>query len=246
VAETSSYPISNAHHHAKTPEMQQQQAPSIKKPGYRVDTVPSPIRPLYLAVAWGAGAVLYLYYFLCRMTSQVSIEGPGNHDLSRHAIFCIWHESWWSYFVAFMRFRSPHAMISHPAAYMKPLHCVFQLMGLKRLLLGSSGDEGRQAVNELACLVRKGWSTTISPDGPLGPPRSLKKGVLHIAAQSGVPIVPLTISATRFISVPSWDGKKHPLPFNRIRVVVHEAIYVDRHNFDEIGARIVKALGDEE
>src|SRR4051794_35178040 len=79
--------------------------------------------------------------------------------------------------------------------------------GLKRLLQGSSGCEGRQAVNELASLVRRGWSTTISPDGPLGPPRTLKKGVLHIAAQSGVPIVPLTISATRFISVPSWDGK---------------------------------------
>jgi lysophospholipid acyltransferase (LPLAT)-like uncharacterized protein len=56
----------------------------------------------------------------------------------------------------------------------------------------------------------------------------------------------LTISATRFISVPSWDGKKHPLPFNRIRVVVHEAIYVDRHNFDEISARIVRALGDKQ
>jgi lysophospholipid acyltransferase (LPLAT)-like uncharacterized protein len=243
VAEIRSFPFSRAHHDVKTPEIQRQQAPSVKKVmGYRVDTVPWPVRPLYLAVAWAAGVVLYLYYFFCGMTSQVSIEGPGNHDLSRHSIFCIWHESWWSYFVVFMRFRSPHAMISHPAAYMKPLHCLFRLMGLKRLLLGSSGDEGRQAVNELACLVRRGWSTTISPDGPLGPPRSLKKGVLHVAAQSGVPIVPLTISATRFISVPSWDGKKHPLPFNRISVVVHEAIYVDRHNFDEISARIVRAL----
>ena len=187
---------SHAHHSAKTPDVQRDRAPSNKKVmDYRVDTVPWPVRPLYLAVTWAAGVALYLYYLFCRKTSRVSIEGPGNHDLSRHSIFCIWHESWWSYFVVFMRFSSPHAMISHPAAYMKPLHCVFRLMGLKRLVLGSSGDEGRQAVNELAGLVRRGWSTTISPDGPLGPPRSLKKGVLHIAAQSGVPIVPLTISA---------------------------------------------------
>lgn len=242
MTEIRSFPFSS-HHDVQTPEIQRGQAPSDRKVmGYRVDTVPWPFRPLYLAVAWAAAVVLYLYYFFCRITSQVSIEGPGDHDLSRHSIFCIWHESWWSYFVV-MRFRSPHAMISHPAAYMKPLHCVFRLMGLKRLLLGSSGDEGRQAANELASLVRRGWSTTISPDGPLGPPRTLKKGVLHIAAQSGVPIVPLTTSATRFISVPSWDGKKHPLPFNRIRVVVHEPIYVDRHNFDEIGGRIVRALG---
>jgi lysophospholipid acyltransferase (LPLAT)-like uncharacterized protein len=243
VAEIHSFPFSYSRHDVKTPERQREQAPSVKKIGYRVDTVPWPLRPAYLAVAWAAGVALYLYYSFCRMTSLVSIEGPGNHDLCRHSIFCIWHESWWSYFVVFRCFRSPHAMISHSAAYMKPLHYVFRLMGLKRLLLGSSGYEGRQAVNELASLVRRGWSTTISPDGPLGPPRTLKKGVLHIAAQSGVPIVPLTISATRFISVPSWDGKKHPLPFNRFRVVVHEPIYVDRNNFHEIGAQIVRALG---
>jgi lysophospholipid acyltransferase (LPLAT)-like uncharacterized protein len=157
----------------------------------------------------------------------------------------MWHESWWSYIVVFLRYRSPHAMISHPAAYMKPLHCLFRLMGLKQLLLGSSGEEGRAAANRLATLVMKGWSTTISPDGPAGPARALKKGVLHIALQSGVPIVPLTISASRFISVPSWDCKRHPLPFNKIKVVIHEAIQVDRHNvdFDAISKRIVNALG---
>jgi fatty-acyl-CoA synthase len=210
---------------------------------YRVDTVPRLVRPFYLAVTWAIGAVLYLYYRFCRITSTISIEGPGDRDLSQHAIFCMWHESWWSYFVVFQHFRSSHAMISHPAAYMRPLHCVFRWMGLKRLLLGSSGEEGRRAVNELAGLVRSGWSTTISPDGPSGPARSLKKGVLHIALQSGVPIVPLTISASRFVSFPSWDCKKHPLPFNRIRVFIHNAICVDRHNFNEIGAEIVSVLG---
>ncbi len=105
-------------------------------------------------------------------------------------------------------------------------------MGLKRLFLGSSGDEGKKAVNELAKLVRQGWSTTITPDGPKGPARSLKKGVLHIALQSGVPIVPLAISASHFVPVPSWDSKKHPPPFSRIKVVMHEAIYVKRQSLD--------------
>lgn len=211
--------------------------------GLRVDTVPWPIRPLYLGAAWSIGVVLYLYYLLCRLTSRITIEGPGNRDLSQHCIYCIWHESWWSFFIVFPRLSSCHAMISHPAAYMKPLHCVFRLMGLKRLFLGSSGEEGRQAVNTLARFVRKGWSTTISPDGPAGPPRHLKKGVLHIALQSGVPIVPLAISPARFISVPSWDGKKHPLPFNQITVVVHEPIHVDQKNFSEAAKQIVNALG---
>lgn len=97
-------------------------------------------------------------------------------------------------------------------------------------------------MNELALLVKTGWSTMISPDGPAGPARVLKKGVLHLALKSGVPIVPLTISATRFISWPSWDSKKFPLPFNRIRVTVQQAVGVSDQNFDEAGRQIVPLL----
>jgi lysophospholipid acyltransferase (LPLAT)-like uncharacterized protein len=154
----------------------------------------------------------------------------------------MWHESWCSYPAVFIRYQHPHALITYPAAYIKPVHTALRLMGLKRLLLGSSGDEGKQAVNELAVLVKTGWSTTISPDGPAGPARVLKKGVLHLALKSGVPIVPLTISATRFISWPSWDSKKFPLPFNRIRVTVQQAVGVSDQNFDEAGRQIVSLL----
>ena len=209
----------------------------------RVDSIPWWIRPPYLAVSGALGLVFYLYYSLCRLTSRIAIEGPGDYDLSQHAIFCLWHESWWSYLVVFLRYPSAHAMINHPAAYMKPIHVMFRLMGLKRLLLGSSGEEGKRAVNELALLVQKGCSTTISPDGPNGPPRILKKGVLHVALRSGVPIVPLTISSSHFVPWPSWDSKKFPLPFSRVNVVVHKAIRVTQWNFEEVSQRIVNALG---
>ncbi|HVP49233.1 MAG TPA: hypothetical protein VMT32_21720 [Bryobacteraceae bacterium] len=201
------------------------------------------MRPFYLVVTWAVGSVLYSYYLFCRLTSEISIEGPGHCDLSRHAIFCLWHESWWAYFVVFLRYRSPHALMSHPAAYMKPVHFVFRMMGAKRVLLGSSGEEGRKAAGEVAHLVRNGYSTTISPDGPYGPARILKKGVLYVALQSGVPVVPLTISSSRFVSWPSWDHKKFPLPFNRIKVTVHEATCVSQHNFDEAREHIARALG---
>lgn len=213
---------------------------------YRVDTIPWLFRPVYLGVALVLGSLLYLYYLFCRITSHISIEGPGSHDLSRHSIYCMWHESWWSYFVVFHRFRRSQVMISHPAAYMKPLHYVFQLMGLKYLLLGSSGEEGRKAVDNLAALVRNGLSTTISPDGPSGPRRTLKKGVLHLALQTGVPIVPITVTALRVIAFPSWDCKRHPLPFNQIQVTVHETIFVDGRNFHEVSTQIVYALGTPE
>jgi lysophospholipid acyltransferase (LPLAT)-like uncharacterized protein len=126
---------------------------------------------------------------------------------------------------------------------MKPIHVVLRLMGMKRLIIGSSGEEGRQAADEVARLVKAGYSTTISPDGPYGPPQVLKKGVLHMALKSGVPIVPLTVSASRFVTWPSWDAKKLPLPFSRIRVIVAKAVLVNRENWEESLARVVSGLG---
>src|SRR5690242_8171694 len=115
----------------------------VRETRYRVDNIPRAFRPLYFATAWTLGAILYLYYCLCRVTSRVVFEGPGNADLSQHAIYCIWHESWWPYFVVFLRYRRPHVLISDPAAYMMPVHTVFRLMGCRPLILGSSGEEGR-------------------------------------------------------------------------------------------------------
>lgn len=83
----------------------EEQASIRKTLRFRVDNVPPLIRPLYLAVMWVVAVVLYLYYALCRITSHISIEGPGNRDLTQHSIFCMWHESW-SYFVVFLRYRS--------------------------------------------------------------------------------------------------------------------------------------------
>jgi lysophospholipid acyltransferase (LPLAT)-like uncharacterized protein len=71
----------------------------------------------------------------------------------------------------------------------------------------------------------------------------LKKGVLHVALKSGVRIVPLTITPSRYILWPSWDDKKFPVPFSRIRVTVHRAIAVNGENFEEAGRLIVAALG---
>jgi lysophospholipid acyltransferase (LPLAT)-like uncharacterized protein len=224
------------------PEKRQIASKEVTMNGYRVDTVPAPIRPLFLLAAWACGLAMYLYYILCRFTSRISVEGPGNHDLRQHAIFCFWHESWLAYFVVYLRYCSPHALLSHPAAYMKPIHNMLRLMGLKRLVLGSSGNDGKRAANEIARLVKHGFSTTISPDGPAGPAKVLKKGVLHIALQSEVPIVPLTISASHFIRLRGWDAKYLPLPFSHIRVTVHLPISVEPHTFYEARARIVSML----
>lgn len=131
--------------------------------------------------------------------------------------------------------------MQHPAAYMKPVHLALRLMGV-RVLLGSGGEEGQKAAATLVRLLRQGWSTAISPDGPSGPAHVLKKGVLHIARESEVPVVPVRFQVRPAVRLRSWDRKPVPLPFARIRVVFGEPITVTEENFEEAAQLLAQGM----
>ena len=71
----------------------------------------------------------------------------------------------------------------------------------------------------------------------------MRTGVLHIALQSGVAIVPLHVSATRCFRSGSWDRKMQPLPFSTINVVVGSPIVVTEGTFEESFEALTNALG---
>ena len=91
--------------------------------------------------------------------------------------------------------------------------------------------------------LKKGYSTFVTPDGPNGPARTLKKGVLHMAVQSGVPILPVRVSANRCYRTESWDRKMQPLPFSTIHVAVGIPIAVTTSTLDESMEALTDALG---
>ena len=70
-----------------------------------------------------------------------------------------------------------------------------------------------------------------------------KKGVLHIALQSGIPVLPIRFQTARVIQLKTWDKKKWPLPFCTIRVQYLEPIPVTNDKFDEAYDELTKALG---
>jgi lysophospholipid acyltransferase (LPLAT)-like uncharacterized protein len=66
----------------------------------------------------------------------------------------------------------------------------------------------------------------ITPDGPRGPRREVKAGLVMVASLAGLPIVPLGIGFTRAIRVASWDRFAIPLPFSTLVGVAAEPIHV--------------------
>lgn len=212
---------------------------------YRVDDVPKLWKPIWLAYSWVLGFGVWLLANLLNLTCRVQIESRSDLGDRENFIYSLWHEFWSLWFVAFVRSHHRHAWMQHTAAYMKPGHIVLQLMGV-RVLLGSGGEEGREAAATLVKLLREGWSTAISPDGPSGPARILKKGVLHIALESQVPIVPVRLRARRAVRLRSWDRKPIPLPFTRISVVFGEPVIVTKRNLNEAGEVLAKRMSGAE
>ncbi|MCI0698141.1 DUF374 domain-containing protein [candidate division KSB1 bacterium] len=218
---------------------------SKTKARYRVDNVPWFWRPIWLGYSWLAGFGCWAVFHLLHLTCRVRIEGRENLTGCENCIYCFWHQVGFLLFVTLVRSHRRYAMMAHPAAYMKPVHIVLRLMGV-RILLGSGGEEGRQAAATLAGLLKQGWSTAIAPDGPRGPGRVLKKGVLHIALESGVPVVPVRCEAKPVVRLRWWDRKLVPLPFARITVVFEQPLTVTETNFAEAAELLAKRMSGAE
>lgn len=79
---------------------------------------------------------------------------------------------------------------------------------------GTASDDGAKALVRMIQAVRQGWDFGITPDGPRGPLRELKPGVLALARKTGAWIVPVTVAFDRAWTLKTWDRMVIPLPFS--------------------------------
>ena len=98
--------------------------------------------------------------------------------------------------------------------------------------------------------LRRGESVIATADVPPGPAREAGPGMIHLAARSGAPIVPLGISRAHQIRMRnSWDQLRVPLPFGKLAMVFADPITIERDFSEarlaeiqtEISARITGA-----
>ena len=94
--------------------------------------------------------------------------------------------------------------------------------------MDGSAKGGSSALRQLARAVEAGYHPAVTPDGPKGPPERVKPGVLHLAAMTGRPIVPLGMAVSRTVRLSTWDGTLIPLPFARMALSYGEALDVPR------------------
>lgn len=199
---------------------------------YTVQNAPFPIRQINWLYGWSLAMLMFVLFKLIRLTQRVEYRGTENLKTSPNHIYAFWHENLPIHFTVNLNIREPQIWLQHPMLFMKPVHALIQLMGIKELAYGSSGNKGKVALQRVNEQLKNGYSTMINPDGPAGPIKKLKPGVLIMARETGVPIIPITMDASPKWVLSTWDKKKQPLPFSKITVTFHEPIYI-KDSFDD-------------
>lgn len=83
---------------------------------------------------------------------------------------------------------------------------------------GSSTRGGVRALLGAVKVLQAGGVAAFTPDGPRGPRREFKGGVLLGAQRGGATVVPLHAGADRAWRLHSWDRFLVPKPFARVRI----------------------------
>ena len=165
------------------------------------------------------GAALFNLWF---STCRVRIEDQDLHDRyitgqgglvgatwHRNAIFLVW----------FYRKVHPMIMFSHSndgdllAGFARKLGVI--------PVRGSSSAGGQQALETMAAFLRESGVKKAATvlDGPRGPRCRAKKGMIVLARDAGVPLLPIMMSADRALTLKkAWDKTIVPLPFSRVIV----------------------------
>ena len=164
-----------------------------------------------------AGLLLYWLILLIGKTVRFTIVGRENDDPRRPQVVCFWHNripigTW------FFRRRVIVVMssLSFDSEYIARFIQRFGY-GAAR---GSSTRGARAALIQMIRAVKSGRSAGFSVDGPRGPVYVAKPGPLLLAARTGAPIVPFSVSLERCWRLRSWDRIEIPKPFTRAVAVI--------------------------
>ncbi len=195
----------------------------------------------------------WILYYLVRimvLTYRIRYFDASRRDAAQKlhpkGSFCLalWHEHLFAGILVHRKMRfAPLASLSKDGDIVAYVMDRFGFQTIR----GSSSRGGPEARDELVAMTADGWFTAITVDGPKGPRRRVKGGIVDVARRTGVAVLPMIAVADRqWVLSRSWDQFKIPKPFARVAVCYGEPIAVPEGTqglaFGEVKARIKQAL----
>jgi len=180
-------------------------------------------RVVWRLLEWPIALMWLAYAKLVTCTSRITVEGNVPAEPS---VFINWHR----YQPILIPHHGSHGrfMLVSPAPPIFPVARFCRLCGL-RLVVGTSRDRGKEALEEMAKVVTAGGSMTLAVDGPAGPAFEPKRGCVELSLRTGVPMIPVKYECRRGFTMPMrWDRTLMPLPLDRIVIHYGDPIRPDR------------------
>jgi lysophospholipid acyltransferase (LPLAT)-like uncharacterized protein len=176
----------------------------------------------YIAAAVAFVIRVWLSMLRPRMVAADGRQHPADPRDQRY-IYAFWHEG----LLAPIKTKPKIRVLISQHTDGEFIAQICQHLGIG-VIRGSTARGGCQALLAMIRDQDESAHLGITPDGPRGPRRVLKPGVVMIASQSGLPIVPVGIGFTRAWRFGSWDRFALPVPGSTLLGVVGEPICVPR------------------
>lgn len=160
-----------------------------------------------------------------RIREVNSLEGWKKYPHSGF-VFAIWHGE---QFIPFYHHRGQQVSIMSSLSEDGEIQTgILKLFGFLPVR-GSSSKRAERSLVEMIINVKNGHSAAFAADGPKGPYRKVKPGVVFLAQKTNLPIIPVSSAAKRYkIFEKAWDKYELPMPFARAVITYGNPIKVGK------------------
>ena len=113
-----------------------------------------------------------------------------------------------------------------------------------KMIRGSSKEDGSKAYKEILKTLSKPSNILfITPDGPTGPAKQPKPGIIRAAQATQAAIIPTSVISTRHWGFTNWDTFYLEKPFGKIFINYSDPIFIDKNiNFKNAVLKFNKAM----
>lgn len=202
-------------------------------------------RFLSAVVEWTAVRLIRLLFFTCRKV--VVAEEPNTcayeETGEERFLYCVWHDQ-----VVMTLFMKRPVRMAGLASGHRDGGYVTAAMRAQRIA-SVRGSSSKRAAGALRALidVSKTHHIAITPDGPRGPRREMKSGIVYLAAQTGNPICAAAYTARRLWRIRgNWTDMILPRPFTTLYLYIGRRVAVppdaDREALDEFTRQIADEM----
>lgn len=192
-----------------------------KKRHFSIDKKISEIIKINLISTFFSSYILPLDKFLnFRKIYQKKYDKP--------AIYAIWHANQYVYLAEDHDTRNHFTLLISPSNDGDMIAKVCHQMNFS-LIRGSTNRQGMLAVRDMVKAIKHGSSVAFTIDGPKGPVKVAKEGLIRLAKMAQVPIIPTMPATKHKFTFNSWDKYEVPYWFSKSVVIYGEPIFIPKN-----------------